>query len=885
MTLPKKQKLSIPIRQYTLCFSVFVFFCVIIFFLLDKDSLFDTADGLWQQYTYFVSSGNVVRSFFTKLFHDHVFEYPMWDMTIGMGSDANVTYNPFAFPLLCIISALVPVKYSEYVFDLIVIFRLYLSGLAFIAFANEKGYRNMNAVAGAMVYVFSSTSFVVFRQMNFSLVFIIFPLILLGAEKVWNGKKSLLYFAVIVYSTVASFYFTYMMIILLVIYCVIRFLCETNRKLKRFFALFGKFSFLTIVSVATGVGLILPVLINLSKLSRLSNKYEMAIIDPETLKKFFSYCFTCISPGGDAFFGVSSFVVVAVICLFVSKKKAAALKWCSALCLVSLAFPFVGSVFNGFNIPTFRYVFALIFCFSFIVTMSFDQIHLFKGKVWYLSIGAAVLYGIICIVFIDPYAVVSAFSLLFSVIFAGIVNLFVRLSKKIREIFYMSIIFISCILIGYTCITICLGPMLDRGTLYEYLYVDGGMSSRVSVNDSRYRTDTINADFARNIMNSSMAAGVSGYDFYHSNQNQSVEDYYASLAVLGNPMGFSHTGFRGRCYAEILNACNYLVRSDEDITCIRAPYSYEYISTNTDYSLYKAGRGVSLVYFYDDVMSYNSYMEMNPVTRETNLMYYMVLDGIASDVEAVTDYVPVTFEYGDFQNVMTDGNNVIVSGEIGYISLKPSEIENGQISVYLSGLSSSTATDIYRNAVVLMDADGNPISADYSAQYPTTSGYYAGHDDIVFSFESIDEKVDSIRLYFFSEGEYVLDDIYIYSRPYSKMEQTLDAFYEHADMNNISYDYSGNKLTISTVCTSDKYLYVAIPYSEGWKAKVDGTPVEVIRANIAFMAVPVSEGSHTIEMSYTTPNLFAGWFMAAAGIIVYAGYSVFEKKKLTAKPN
>lgn len=883
MTLSKKHKLSIPIKQYTLCFSVFVFFCVIIFFLIDKDSLFDSADGLWQQYTYFVSSGNVVRNFFTKLFRDHVFEYPMWDMTIGMGSDSNITYNPFAFPLLCIVSALVPAKYSEYVFDLIVIFRLYLSGLAFISFANEKGYKDMNAVAGAMVYVFSSTTFVIFRQMNFSLMFILFPLLLLGAEKVWNNKKSLLYFAVIVYSTLSSFYFTYMMIILLVIYCAIRFICESEHKISNFFALFGKFSLLTILSVVTGVGLILPGLINLSKLSRLSNKYELAIFDPEVLKKFFSYCFTCISPGGDALFGVSSFAAVAVICLFVSKKKAAAIKWCSALCVISLGFPFVGSVFNGFNIPTFRYVFALIFCVSFIVTMSFDQIHLFKGKVWYLSIGAAVLYGIICMVFIDPYAVVSALSLLFTVIFVGIINLFVRLSKKIREMLYTAIILCSCILIGYTCIILCLGSMLDRGTLYEYLYVNGGMSARISVNDSKYRTDTINADFARNIMNSSMAAGVSGYDFYHSNQNQRVEDYYASLAVLGNPMGFSHTGFRGRCYAEILNTCNYLARSDEDMTCIRAPYSYEYVSTIGDYSLYKAGRGVSLAYFYDHVISYDSYMQMDPVMRETNLMYYMVLEDKDADTEAVTDYIPVSFEYDDFHNISVDGNNVTVYGDTGYISLKPSDIEKGQISVYLSGLSSSQVTDIYRNAVVLLDAEGNPISIDYSAQYPTTSGYYAGHDDIVFSFESIDESVDSIRLYFFSAGEYILDDIYVFSRPYEKMDQTLDAFYQHADINNISYDYSGNKLNISAVCNSDKYLYIAIPYSDGWKANLDGTPVEVIRANIAFMAIPVTKGSHTIEMTYTTPNLFTGWIMTAVGIIVYAGYSVFEKKKLIAK--
>lgn len=880
--MAKKQKLSVPVLRYTLYFSVFAFFCLIIFVLINGSSLFDNADGLWQQYTYFISSGRILRNFFIRLFHDHVFEYPMWDMTIGMGSDMHIVFNPFSSPLICIISAFVPLRYSEYVFDLIIIFRLYLSGVAFIAFANEKGYRDMNAVAGAMVYVFSATTFVIFKQMGFSIVFIMFPLILLGADRIWNKKKALLYFIAVAYSTVASFYFTYMMIILLLIYCIIRFFCEPERKISRFFALLGRFSFFTVLSVFTGIGPVLPSLINLSKLSRLSQKFEIRILDLEIVRKFFSYCFTCISPGGDALFGVSSFVVVAAVCLFVSKKKSGTLKWCSALCLLSLAFPYVGSVLNGFNMVSYRYIFALILCLAFTVTVSFDQIQLFKGKVWYLSIGAAVIYTVICMIFIDAYAAVSGFSLLLSVLLAGIINLLKNLRKEMRETLYVTVILVSCILIGYTSINICIGHLLPRGSLYEDLYVNGGMSTRISVNDKNYRTDTINPDFAGNIMNSSMAAAINGFDFYHSNQNQHIADYYSSLAVLGNPMGFSHTGFRGRCYAEIMNTCRYIVRYDGDRKCIRAPYSYEYVSTSGNYSLYKAGRGVSLAYFYDDVMPYDSYMKLDPLMRETNLMHYLVLDETGNtNTKAVTDLEEISYGHDVDHNITIDGKNVTVEGESGYISIKPSGIKKGQVSVLVTGLRSSDVSSIYRNAVALINAEGKAISADYSAHHPSNSGYYTGDDDIVFSFENIDEEVDSIRLYFFTPGKYNLDGIRVYSRPAEKMEQTLVDFYSHADMDNVSYDYSGNRLNISVNSSSDRYLYVAMPFSEGWTAKVDGTPVKILRANVAFMAIPVNSGSHTIEMTYQTPYLLTGLMITAAGIVVIFCYTMIEKKKLS----
>ena len=134
--------------------------------------------------------------------------------------------------------------------------------------------------------------------------------------------------------------------------------------------------------------------------------------------------------------------------------------------------------------------------------------------------------------------------------------------------------------------------------------------------------------------------------------------------------------------------------------------------------------------------------------------------------------------------------------------------------------------------------------------------------------------------YFFNKGEYSLNSIQIYSRPFEQMEKTVNAFYEHADMENIRYDYSGNHLNISAKTDSDRYLYIAIPYSDGWSAKVDGEKAEIIRANIAFMAIPLTSGTHSIEMTYTTPYLYYGLMMSAIGIIIYAGYMIFEKKRI-----
>ena len=877
------KKYSNTIVKYSGCYLVFLFFCVLFFFFIDNKAMFNCNDGLKQQYTVFVYSGNYIKLIFRNFFIDHIFEFPMWDSTIGMGSDPSNICNPLSTPLLSVFSALVPKKYSEFAFDLIVIIRLYLSGLSFLYFVKEKGFEGIKAISGALVYVFSSTTFIVFSQLNFSTVFIMFPLLLLGAEKLWTKKTGILYAVVLTYSFILSYYFTYMMLIHLVIYCIIRFIYEKEHTIKRFVSLLSSFVIHTILSIIIGAGSILPSLLNLAKLSRLKTHYDLSIVDLETVKRFFFYGFSCFQADGDSYIGVSSFAAVAVICLFVSKKKAPVIKWCTSLCLLSFAFPIVGSFFNGFNYSSYRYIFSLILCIAYLITLTFDSIKMFKGMIWCISFIFSIIYGGICFFYKEnDWAACSAYSLIATVLLVGLINLIGNHIEHIREKLYLFVIFVSCIIIGYTCIHIEFGSsMMDNGTVYDTVFVDGGMLLKKSVNDSKYRTNVIDEDFSLTIVNSSMAAEVNGFDFYHSNQNQRVESYYTDLAVMSHPLEFSRNGFRGRCYLEIMNASNYIIKADRDETCIRAPYSYNYVKSNGEYSLYKSDMGVSLVYFYDNTISTERFMELDPVLRETNLMYSMVInDPEQKESSIISDVVEIPFEIVGYNGITSDGSKFYVNKEKGYITLKPSTTETGQISMLLSGLRCpETDNWHYRNAVVLLDPDGNPISIDYSAMCTTKDKYYYGNDDVIFSFESISEEVDSIRLYFYNIGEYNLDEIKIYSRPTEKMRQTIDAFYDHADIEDINYNYHGNHLDITATTESDRYLYIAIPYSEGWHATVDGTQVEIINANIAFMAIKLSAGTHSIEMTYATPNLYFGWSVSAVGIILFIGYIVYTKKK------
>lgn len=48
---------------------------------------------------------------------------------------------------------------------------------------------------------------------------------------------------------------------------------------------------------------------------------------------------------------------------------------------------------------------------------------------------------------------------------------------------------------------------------------------------------------------------------------------------------------------------------------------------------------------------------------------------------------------------------------------------------------------------------------------------------------------------------------------------------------------------------------------------MDGQLVELEQANLGFMAVEISAGSHDVELRYETPNMKIGAVLSLAGII------------------
>lgn len=79
--------------------------------------------------------------------------------------------------------------------------------------------------------------------------------------------------------------------------------------------------------------------------------------------------------------------------------------------------------------------------------------------------------------------------------------------------------------------------------------------------------------------------------------------------------------------------------------------------------------------------------------------------------------------------------------------------------------------------------------------------------------------------------------------------------------------------------TEDKsVMMTTIPYEKGWEILVDGEKVNYYSVFDAFIGIDLTEGNHTIEMTFTPPGLKLGALISLITLILFIIYIRFEKK-------
>lgn len=95
---------------------------------------------------------------------------------------------------------------------------------------------------------------------------------------------------------------------------------------------------------------------------------------------------------------------------------------------------------------------------------------------------------------------------------------------------------------------------------------------------------------------------------------------------------------------------------------------------------------------------------------------------------------------------------------------------------------------------------------------------------------------------------------------------------QHLKQSAFTPTYTNDRLVGTAVRpnSQSEWLYTAIPYDPGWTATVNGQPVEPIKVLGNFTALPLTDQSNHIVMSYHVPGLLLGIILSLLGLLAFS---------------
>ena len=220
--------------MYTFLFIVIAFFAFFWFVFYGKTFVY-SVDAYLQHYSFLVK----LRRFISNVFTGNGISLWSWDTSYGsdtLGNFAFVFCDPFAY-----IAAAFKPKFIDIGYTVSVILRLYTAGITMIAFLRYREKNHIQCIIGSIAYALSSWAVGSIVHAFFLNPLVLFPIIILGVDKIDKEKKPFVFVLAVFLSLITSFYFSYMSALLTITYIIIKYFFENeNKSIADFFKRFLK---------------------------------------------------------------------------------------------------------------------------------------------------------------------------------------------------------------------------------------------------------------------------------------------------------------------------------------------------------------------------------------------------------------------------------------------------------------------------------------------------------------------------------------------------------------------------------------------------------------------------------------------------------------------
>ncbi len=875
------------VLSYTILFAIMFTLCYGWYWLYGRTFLW-AGDGLEQWYAFFAYAGEWQRKVLHSIFIEHKLSIPMWEMSLGYGSDIIASIGWELADPLNWISFLFKKEQLELALDCTIIIKYYLSGLAFIAFARYKGYKNFTCLFGAISYAFMGCLIIGVFQALFLPPYYVFPIVMLGVEKFWKERKPLIYILSMAFMLFTYFYNAYMMLLFVGIECVIYWFVEYNGKkdAKSFASWVGAFALATMMSIGIAAVMLLPIMNQFLGQDRIKSDfyipwifslgyYKTAIINFANYGDF----------GRDDRYGFGFFSVFAVLFLIFKRKEYKRDYIRLIVFAVVLFIPYINRIFNGFAYTANRWIFIMGLFMINACCMALENIveDFHTNRFKYLTV-----IGIyICLIAIDSKYPGSVST----VLFMALACLLFFLSDKnglYFQLLALALVMISSFATNYVAFNKdyynLTGINAERGTSYKYtaIYKESKLLDDINFKEG-YRFDAVDSIPRQPNMN--WVGEYYGFNRYSTLYNPLVDKFIVSTGVMKAPYPQRDGNLDKETVLENIFGVKYYLWDKDNITA--PPYGFDTfekegvingINKSTNTVLLSREDALPMIFGYNRSFS-ESYFESVPMFERVNLLRKGVVLSNGSEPGSLQNNHEINYKMEFPDTVTKEGNVYKVTADRSIVKLRFDNIKDSEVYVGLKGMRNLPANRPklfgFMFELVAMKGDENVLSAGNLFDMTTGRGHmYSGREDRLVNLGYVNETIDGIALQFDQAGEYQIDEIKINALPKTELDSI------GRDLNQIASNINiqGNVLQADVDLQKDQYIYIAVPYSKGWKATLNDAPVEIERANVAFMAIKAPKGKYALKMHFTTPYLKEGAMISLFSLLLVLGYWLYDRR-------
>lgn len=869
-------------------------------FAIYGKTLLWNSDGYLQYYAVLAKAKQVITDFIQGR------GISFWSWDTGLGSDLIGNYALVLCDPFCWLVIFVPYQYLDIAYSIIIILKLYFAGLVMLEFMRYHNKKNDIALISAIGYAFCAWGLISLRHEFFLNQLILFPLLILGVDRVDNKKSPYILIISVMMSIMTSLYFSYISALMVTLYIILKYFVEVNNKtIKDFMLRMGKYIIYALIGGILATPILLPSLYTLLQASTGSGVDKHILPTVKEIIRFIpSFAGMMIVTPSYGIQNMNMLIVLMVPAMFLSLKTRKISKYMFFICVFFAIFPLAQSVLNGFSYSSGRWSYVLSFFFVYsaadVLSYGVNKIYGYvkATKFWLGLILGISLFGTIIVKAIS----LKEFLIILLNLLFGVVIFYLLLDKQevkkqglCKRVFILTLANIALIPVVYNIPNLGndMSIYMSPKTTYN-IYESTALRAAKNVDDSDfYRIDTVDHPNSSGAIVRELHTPANIAIYW---QTPSVFTYLSTVdkkwiefnKLLGNCAGTYRRvcvlSNDNRARLDFLLGVKYFLSSNaSQVGYAGYGFTTKKVIDSVDImqSTYSAGLG----YVYDTVMSESDFLQYRPLEREQLLMQCVEL----SDKDIQQTVVPkvnseqikievlqVPSTFCDVRGKELIENSFTITPSEKNMTVTPmQEIKDSELYLLFRNLKkepvtarvawelSNTKSDTYtrhnffsnylsyipyENFSIYVNTKQKNIKKRLVNSAGEAQGI-RGNTDYMVNLGYFDSFNEQIALNFSEIGNYTFDSVELLAVPIKSYQEQAAILSQNRF--TVTNKMGNNHIFGKVHSNNGGMLYLSILYNPGWKIYIDGKRVDrIYHVNTAFMGVEVSAGEHEIELVY-----------------------------------